>query len=634
MSQRSRASLVSQPRDPVPGSSSHAPQPEPLQSIPPELMTRRAGGAGGIVPPHVMAARLAQIGGERLARARHGLLEVQRQYGNRYVQRMMAVGDKDEQEADRVARQVMSPTARPGQPRQGRGAKPAAVRRAGRAEGGAVDTGTQQSLAQARGGGRGIPAHIRAPLEQRLGADFRGVRVHTDSRADRLARSLQARAFTTGHDIFFRRGEYTPGSAAGRSLLAHELTHVAQQRGEAVLQRKLIDQTCTKAMQRPLEVYQDREWSFRHELANALNDYFRHFVEQEYDKHKTSAGVRQSYEKFAAEREQASEQFAQGGSSGTETNALVKKWLDGLIQALDTLVARLNTLNVMADTGRPFYDRMAIVIRSYKFTIDEVRPYIETASQPERDSVWQDKTLMADAQRRLDLDTYLALLPALRVLNPPRGKISEGTGKWTSHLSAQEADNHIRPYLTTLGVNATAIAGRKVAGEVSIVDDADWKLAFERQWGTGVSPTMANAFVDVDVSKTPQRHIWIHKDRGNAGTIIHEGLHKYADATLRDALIKAYRPAPPISQLDEGITEYFTRKITTPLGITRGNYADPHKLASRLVGVVGEKVVADAYFEGKFAELEKQYVVHKGATWDAFIKAVETKDWAAALGYL
>ena len=67
-------------------------------------------------------------------------------------------------------------------------------------------------------------------MEQRLGADFDGVRLHTDARADRLSRSLQAQAFTTGNDIFFRRGGYAPGSATGRHVLAHELAHVAQQR--------------------------------------------------------------------------------------------------------------------------------------------------------------------------------------------------------------------------------------------------------------------------------------------------------------------------------------------------------------------------------------------------------------------
>ena len=64
-----------------------------------------------------------------------------------------------------------------------------------------------------------------------LGDTFSDVRVHTDSLATSLARSVQARAFTTGADIYFASGEYSPGSSSGQQLLAHELTHVVQQRG-------------------------------------------------------------------------------------------------------------------------------------------------------------------------------------------------------------------------------------------------------------------------------------------------------------------------------------------------------------------------------------------------------------------
>ena len=66
-------------------------------------------------------------------------------------------------------------------------------------------------------------------MEQAFGADFGGVRVHTDSDSDALSQSLQARAFTTGKDIFFSSGEYDPSSSAGQHLLAHELTHTIQQ---------------------------------------------------------------------------------------------------------------------------------------------------------------------------------------------------------------------------------------------------------------------------------------------------------------------------------------------------------------------------------------------------------------------
>jgi hypothetical protein len=66
-------------------------------------------------------------------------------------------------------------------------------------------------------------------MERALGADFGQVRIHTDDTADGLNRSLEAEAFNTGQDIYFSRGAYQPGSAAGRKLLAHELTHTIQQ---------------------------------------------------------------------------------------------------------------------------------------------------------------------------------------------------------------------------------------------------------------------------------------------------------------------------------------------------------------------------------------------------------------------
>jgi hypothetical protein len=66
-------------------------------------------------------------------------------------------------------------------------------------------------------------------MERVFGADFSGVRVHTDAHSDSLNHSLHARAFTTGKDIFFKQGEYNPGSSTGQELIAHELAHVVQQ---------------------------------------------------------------------------------------------------------------------------------------------------------------------------------------------------------------------------------------------------------------------------------------------------------------------------------------------------------------------------------------------------------------------
>jgi hypothetical protein len=99
------------------------------------------------------------------------------------------------------------------------------------AGGGAVDEEVAGRIDARRGAGQGLDAGARDRMEGAFEQDFSDVRVHTDGDADQLNRAVQAEAFTTGRDIFFRSGAYNPGSAAGQRLLAHELTHVVQQRG-------------------------------------------------------------------------------------------------------------------------------------------------------------------------------------------------------------------------------------------------------------------------------------------------------------------------------------------------------------------------------------------------------------------
>lgn len=80
-----------------------------------------------------------------------------------------------------------------------------------------------------RGGGSQMGGVERSFFEPRFGRDFGGVRVHTGAQADRLTRDVGALAFTVGGDIAFRSGAYRPDSNAGKTLIAHELTHVVQQ---------------------------------------------------------------------------------------------------------------------------------------------------------------------------------------------------------------------------------------------------------------------------------------------------------------------------------------------------------------------------------------------------------------------
>jgi uncharacterized protein DUF4157 len=85
------------------------------------------------------------------------------------------------------------------------------------------------------GAGSPLPADARADMEARFGGtDFADVRVHTDSAANQSAQSVNAHAYTVGPNIVFQRDKYDPSSESGKHVLAHELTHVVQQRNGPV----------------------------------------------------------------------------------------------------------------------------------------------------------------------------------------------------------------------------------------------------------------------------------------------------------------------------------------------------------------------------------------------------------------
>ena len=90
----------------------------------------------------------------------------------------------------------------------------------------------ESQLNASLGGGHALPGALRSQMEGAFGQPFSQVRVHTDSSSAKMNQGIGARAFTYGNDIFFNQGQYDPSSAAGQRLIAHELTHVAQQSGK------------------------------------------------------------------------------------------------------------------------------------------------------------------------------------------------------------------------------------------------------------------------------------------------------------------------------------------------------------------------------------------------------------------
>jgi hypothetical protein len=168
-----------------------------------------AAGGGQEPPPDKLAPIFRKsefshpVNDEQKARA---LSALQRQYGNRYVQRVLSPG-AEEPTGEHAHAAVQRQQAQ------------------GASEGGQDAPAPQLN----QGGGRPLDSGTRDLMGSRFGQDFGGVRVHDDGEAHRAAKALNADAFTTGRDIYFSRGAYNPSSQSGQKLIAHELAHVAQQ---------------------------------------------------------------------------------------------------------------------------------------------------------------------------------------------------------------------------------------------------------------------------------------------------------------------------------------------------------------------------------------------------------------------
>jgi hypothetical protein len=111
-----------------------------------------------------------------------------------------------------------------------------------------------------QGRGAPLPSEARSAMEQGLGVDLSGVRIHDDQVAHELSQQLKAQAFTAGNDVYFNRGRFSPNDRAGRRLLAHELTHVVQQSsaGTAAI-RRTVDEVLLNCADRQIHFQHDGE---------------------------------------------------------------------------------------------------------------------------------------------------------------------------------------------------------------------------------------------------------------------------------------------------------------------------------------------------------------------------------------
>ncbi len=244
--------------------------------------------------------------------------------------------------------------------------------------------------------------------------------------------------------------------------------------------------------------------------------------------------------------------------------------------------------------------------------LEEVKQVIESATQADRDVVWNDAAYLSTLRSEVGDDYYLWVIVKLRML-------FVGT---VSHTSALDADAAIQAHLPAY-VSGGVTAGRQIEGYVAVVDTTNWNIAGEHHYGASVWATKRiNGFVD------SAGRVWIEQNSGNPGTMVHEAIHKYSS----DKLIGVSQP------LNEGVTEYFTRLVCNADGINitgRANYQNNWTTATKLVTLVGEAIVAGAYFDGDMKTLKSTFVAAKSASdWRNFIKETKNNNWAAADGYL
>jgi len=116
----------------------------------------------------------------------------------------------------------------------------------------------ESDLNSAKGNGSPLPKPTRQRMESSFGTDFSNVRIHLHSSAIQMNKDLHAQAFTHGDNIFFNAGKFNPNTTSGKNLIAHELTHVIQQRKSSLKPINKDDEPDTVA-KGPKELLQDRQ---------------------------------------------------------------------------------------------------------------------------------------------------------------------------------------------------------------------------------------------------------------------------------------------------------------------------------------------------------------------------------------
>lgn len=209
-----------------------------------------------------------------------------------------------------------------------------------------------------------------------------------------------------------------------------------------------------------------------------------------------------------------------------------------------------------------------------------LKKYIDRAPVDERKAAGANPRLIELATKRLagrdDLPAFAIQLSA----------VLQGS---VAHYTAEAADELIQTRMKDW-VPDVAIAGKSISGSVAVLKGAAWEKVLRKYQVGKVPESMIRETIETANAFTaPDGKVFISADRGNPGTMIHEGIHFYAPDNFMELCG---------TDLNEGVTEYFARKITDDLGIDRTQYGKELLAARKLVALAGEDVVTQAYFAG------------------------------------
>ncbi|MCV2395226.1 DUF4157 domain-containing protein [Actinotalea sp. M2MS4P-6] len=286
-----------------------------------------------------------------------------------------------------------------------------------------------------------------------------------------------------------------------------------------------------------------------------------------------------------------------------------------------------------------------------KARMDALRPLISTFDGATKKTIAADADLMAKGRAHLGDLYYMSLLAAVDMY---RQRTTTQGQKVNHHLSGAEADQfittnvndypHIKPFITE-----ASAAGKKGEGYVATVSPEDWAIVYAAQNpdATASSEARVNAFIG---NKNEDRPAMLHADRGTPSTAIHESMHRYSVLNV----LRTFG-----SGLNEGITEFFTRMLTTKNatptkdgGPERDNYQKNVTFVRAMLRVLGadqesqETVLAEIYFKGEVAKLEQKFKdswkaadatleqAELDSKWSDLKAALSAQDWPTATGLL